>query len=244
MLQALPMKADIEALILRIEEAHSRDITEVRSDLHSLTERVDTEEAAISTLELRVSALEHSQTSQATLAGEMQLHLEEMEDRSRRNNLRLQGLPEATGTEDLPATVTAIFHIILEAPPLTLQIDRVHRALGPKSTDPDKPRDVLCRLHRYSQKHIILRKSWDHDPIEFDGATLQILPDMSRATLQRRALLKPVLESARRNGFTYRWGYPLAVTFRKAQVSFTLRSPADLPALFTFMNAEPVQVQN
>lgn len=36
----------------------------------------------------------------------LQLHQEEMEDRSRCNNLRLRGLPEATGSEDLAATVT------------------------------------------------------------------------------------------------------------------------------------------
>lgn len=33
MLQALPTKAEIEFLILRIEEAHSRDIQEVRTKL-------------------------------------------------------------------------------------------------------------------------------------------------------------------------------------------------------------------
>lgn len=36
-LQSLPTKSDIEGLILRIEEAHSRDIQEVRADLHTLT---------------------------------------------------------------------------------------------------------------------------------------------------------------------------------------------------------------
>lgn len=87
MLQALPMRADIEALILRIEEAHSRDLREVRTELHSLTDRVTTGETSLSSLESRVLALESVQDSQSVGAQEMQLHLEEMEDRSRRNNL-------------------------------------------------------------------------------------------------------------------------------------------------------------
>lgn len=33
-----------------------------------------------------------------------------MQDRSRRNNLRLRGFPEATGAEDLAATAADIFH--------------------------------------------------------------------------------------------------------------------------------------
>lgn len=39
MLQALSTQMDIEALILCIEEAHSRDIEVVRTDLHDVTDR-------------------------------------------------------------------------------------------------------------------------------------------------------------------------------------------------------------
>lgn len=159
LLQALPTSAHIEALILRIEEAHSRDLTEMRADLHTLADRVANGESSISSLENRVQALEHAQEIHAMESQEMQLHLEEMEDRSRRNILRLRGIPEAIGPEDLAETVTAIFLRLLETPPPSLEIDRVHRTLGPKSADLDRPRDVLCRLHRYSQKENILRKA-------------------------------------------------------------------------------------
>lgn len=40
-LQALPTKQDIEALILRVEETHRRDIQAVRAEVHSLSEQVD-----------------------------------------------------------------------------------------------------------------------------------------------------------------------------------------------------------
>lgn len=99
-------------------------------------------------LETRVQALERANASHMVESQEMQLHLEEMEDRSRRNNLRLRGLPEATGPEDLAVTVTAIFDSLLDPTPPS--IDRVHRTLGPKSTEPSRPQDVLCRLHRFS----------------------------------------------------------------------------------------------
>lgn len=92
------------------------------------------------------------------------------------------------GTEDLAVSVTAIFQKILGTAP-TLELDRVHRTLGPKSSDPERPQDVLCRLHKYTQKELILRKAWEHGEMEFDGAAIKILPDLSRATLQRRALL-------------------------------------------------------
>lgn len=243
-LEILPTRADIEAMILRIEEAHSRDIQEVKADLHTVENRVTSGEARISTLEERMQALEQSQQTHSLEAQEMQLHLEEMEDRSCRNNLRLRGIPEAMGQEDLAAMAAAIFRDLLDDPPPNLEIDRIHRTLGPKSTDPARPRDVLCRLHCYTQKETLLRKAWDKGDVEFDGAHIQILLDLSRATLQRRAMLKPLLELARSKGCTYRWGYPLAVIFRTDRASFTLRTPADLPALFDFLEAEPIQVPN
>lgn len=99
-----------------------------------------------------MAALERSRISQADTAADLQLHLE---DRSRRNNLGLMGLPEATGTEDLQVTVSAIFRMVLKSPQLTVEMDRVHRALGPRSNDPERPRDVICCLHCYPQKQLM-----------------------------------------------------------------------------------------
>lgn len=94
MLRALPTRADIEALILRKEEAHSKNIQEVKADLHNVENRVSSGENRLSALEDKVQALEQLQQVHTLKAQEMQLHLEEMEDRSRRNILRLRGIPE------------------------------------------------------------------------------------------------------------------------------------------------------
>lgn len=61
MLRALPTIADIEALILRIEEAHSKDIQEVKADLHNVENRVTSGESRLTALEDKVQALEQSQ---------------------------------------------------------------------------------------------------------------------------------------------------------------------------------------
>ncbi|XP_040215518.1 uncharacterized protein LOC120945431 [Rana temporaria] len=197
----------------------------------------------VATLESRMAAVEAMQAAQADTLIAQQLRLEEIEDRSRGNNLRLRGLPEATGAEDLAVSTLAILRDLLgELFPPNLSLDRIHRALGPRSMDLDRPRDIICRIHHYAHKELILRSAWERGDIEFDGATLWIMPDLSRSTLQRRALLKPLLEAARHAGLTYRWGFPISVTFKKAQQSFTLWTPADLPALFVFMDTDPVEV--
>lgn len=176
-------------------------------------------------LERWMQALEDTQTSLVAAMLAQQLQLEGIEDCSRRNNLQLRGLPEATGTEEL----AAIFRDIADdAFPVNMSFDRIYRALGPQSVDLNHPGDMIRRVHQYSHKEIILRKVWEVRDTEFDGANIQILPDLSRATLQWQAML----EIAQHSGITYRWGFPIAVTFRKHQQSFILHSPTELPAVY------------
>lgn len=124
-----------------------------------------------------------------------------------------------------------------------IKVDRVHRALGPRSSDPSRPQDVICRLHHYIHKEAIAHRAWESGDLEFDGARV-ILPDLSRAMLHHRALPKPLLDLARRRNATYRWGFPLSVTFHRGQRSFQLRSPEALPALFAFLEADPIALPN
>lgn len=73
---------------------------------------------------------------------------------------------------------------------------------------------------------------------------MKILPDLSRATLQRRAMLRPLLHNIRKLGGTYRWGYPIALIVRKGSSSFVLQHPADLPELFSFLEIETFAIPN
>lgn len=129
-LLALPSKADLEAVVSWLEKSYKREMQAVSVDVGVLTDRVTLEETAIMDMQ-RITSLEAGQSSH------------------RATNIQLQ-LQEATGTEDMPATVSAILSGLSgEACPPNLEFDRVHRALGPRSADPNRPHDVLCRLHRY-----------------------------------------------------------------------------------------------
>lgn len=113
LLCSLPSKADIEAIAGHLEATHQREVKAVRTEVQ-VTARVSAGETALTTMDKRLAELEAAQRShmEATIA--MQLHMEDLEDRSRRNNVRIKGLPEATGSEDLPETVSAIIAQLLE----------------------------------------------------------------------------------------------------------------------------------
>lgn len=93
---------------------------------------------------------------------------------------------------------------------------------------------MICQFHHYIHKEAILRKSWEVGDLEFNGAPNKILPDLSRATLQCQALLRPLLELASGLNVTYRWGVHLSDTFRKNQQSFPLCVPESLPAILNW----------
>lgn len=102
LLQALPSKVDTEALIGRVEAAHRQELRVVRKEVQAISSRMTAGESSLTALDQRVSALEAIQDKHTEAAIQLQLQLEDMEDRSRRNNLRLRGLPEARGSKNLP----------------------------------------------------------------------------------------------------------------------------------------------
>lgn len=114
LIQALPTRADIEAFITKVEEAHYKELQQVRVGLQVLTERVADGEATSQTLEQRVTVLERDRLAQMDTTVALQIQLEDLKDRSRRNNLRLRGIPEAMGQENLQDVVISIFQKILE----------------------------------------------------------------------------------------------------------------------------------
>lgn len=74
----------------------------------------------------------------------LQLSVDDGENHSHRNNIRLCGLPEVTSGGDLRATVIAIFNRLLDKPPTAeLELDHVHRVQGPRGGDALVTRDVL-----------------------------------------------------------------------------------------------------
>lgn len=77
--------------------------------------------------------------------------------------------------------------------------------------------------------------------MDWEGAQVKILSDVSRATLQCRALLRPVLDRVRQMGHTYHWGFPISVTIQKGSFSFTLRLQTALQDFFSFLDIEIAQ---
>lgn len=108
-----------------------------------------------------------------------------------------------------------------------IEMDRVRRALKPKD-QASKPRDVICRVYSFALKEDIMRKARLIKPILIDGTPIQLFPDLSWITLQKRRVLQPLLHSLQDNCIAYRWGFPFTLTATRAGKMATLRVPEDI----------------
>ena len=137
------------------------------------------------------SALE-TQTSQ----------MEYLENQSRRNNIRVSGIPESPD-ETWDSAESKVKQAIEEELGIAVDIERAHRVNtrhpggnGGRG-DPEKPRTIVWRLHSWKQKEAVLRKARKEKP-----QGLFISDDLAAATLEKRATQLDKLREAKRAGKT------------------------------------------
>lgn len=154
--------------------------------------------------------------------------LADLEDRSRRNNLKIRGIPETIPPAELRTYATKLFSIIApELSPIELTIDRIHRIPKPRHLDDSIPRDVLMRVHFFQTKEQILStsRSMPHLPEPFTG--LQLYPDLSQHTLQLRRQLKTVTKALNNHKLIYKWRHPATLVVTRNGTHHTISNIQD-----------------
>ncbi|KAJ1100703.1 hypothetical protein NDU88_005784 [Pleurodeles waltl] len=95
--------------------------------------------------------------------------LTDMEDRSRRDNIRLLGIPENEEGTDMQAFLSSTLSklTLLDFDP-PLEFQRAHR-VGPKRSDnSSRPRPIIACLLQHNQTRQILQAARNHGPFRVD----------------------------------------------------------------------------
>ncbi|KAJ1182351.1 hypothetical protein NDU88_007543 [Pleurodeles waltl] len=83
---------------------------------------------------------------------DLKVHMEDLENRSRWNNIRIMGTPSDAEGTDLHEYVTALFQQVLGDPPETrIKLDRVHR-VSPSRPAKAPPADILVCVRDFQQQ--------------------------------------------------------------------------------------------
>ncbi|XP_063775329.1 nodal homolog 2-A-like [Pseudophryne corroboree] len=135
--------------------------------------------------------------------------LSDIEDRSRRNNLKLRGVPGTVANSALSDFAVYLFSKLLPSNrPADFLIDIIHRLPKARNAPDGVPQDVLMRLHYYHVKEAILKAARPSDAASEALGSLQIFGDLSPATLAKRRSLYPITSVLRKENILYRWGFP------------------------------------
>lgn len=75
---------------------------------------------------------------------DMNRQIEDLDNRRRRHNIRVRGIPESITPEQIRPALSSIFNGLLDRPKASpIEYDRAHRALRPRVPDNNPPRDII-----------------------------------------------------------------------------------------------------
>ncbi len=145
----------------------------LQSSIDAFRETVDDFQGRLVSMETRVGenfenliaaekVIKNLQTQNSSLLD----RIEDLENRSRRSNLRIVNIPE--GSENNQDPVKFVSEMLKEVtgtevfdePPI---LERAHRSPGQKPTDGQKPRPFVVCFHRFQDKERLLRWSQSHE---------------------------------------------------------------------------------
>ncbi|KAG8551096.1 hypothetical protein GDO81_018459 [Engystomops pustulosus] len=229
-IRTIPTREDMESYVSRLGQSYRSEMSTLKDEVHHIEGRVLTVETSQLAVEERLAAHSAHLASQSSQLQTLSDHLDDLENHGRRNNIRVRGLPESIEPSAIHSSLQGLFNLVLGVPADTpLELDHEHRSLGPKSPDPNRPRDIICRVHRYQLKESIMNCAREQGEIRFRGSSVQFLPDLSRLTLLKRKALHPLLDSLRRKSLQYSWGFPFRLQVRHNGRLHVLRHPGNLP---------------
>ncbi|KAJ1192597.1 hypothetical protein NDU88_001904 [Pleurodeles waltl] len=165
----------------------------------------------------------------------------DLEDRSRRDNIRLFGIPENEEGPDvqaflgsiLPKLTSLTFH-----PPLEFQ--RAHR-VGQKHPDgASRTRPIIACLLRHAQTYQLLQAAQNHGPFRIDKYEIRITADYSKDTNERRKAFLTLRPRLRQLEMKFGLFDPARMWVTKNGVSKDFYNPKDLRLFLDSFQHQPM----
>ncbi|CAH2296857.1 Hypothetical predicted protein [Pelobates cultripes] len=184
------------------------------------------------------SVVTHSRTMRQQIT-DLEMMVEDLANRSRRNNVRLRGLPESPHEGDLVNKMKQYFkQLIPDISDEHWAIDRAHRALRARRVEGQTPRDIILRFHYYSTKEAVMKYARNKN-LTYQDTAINLYQDLSPTTLQRRRNWRPLTLLLQEKEIKYTWGHPFKLVAFKSGTTYTLLPGADPKKFLRSLQVEP-----
>ncbi|OCT74389.1 hypothetical protein XELAEV_18033364mg [Xenopus laevis] len=186
----------------------------LQGTLATVTEKItDHEVQELKELGIRTLAVEDK---------DLQDRVEDSENRTRRNNIWIRGLPESM--QDLHTEIPFLLSALVpDLSPGQLILDRVHKALGPKQQG-GPPKDIIAKVHYYKVKEAIMSTSRAAPNLDYKCHKYTLYTDLTSLTIQRHKQMKPITAALISHRIKYRWGYPFKLLFSHQYKPYAITS--------------------
>lgn len=172
----------------------------------ALNQRVETIENSQDDIRQAMVEVQDTIKNQEVVMNSLLDRLDDYENRNWRQNICIRRPPETIETSDLLQSAQSLFRQILGDLVLEkIKIDRVHHTLMSSPLNTERPRDIICKLHKYAMKEAIMKAARSKSKIDFEGGQISLFMDLSRRTLMQRRAVRPLLN------VNYRWGFPFCI---------------------------------
>ena len=212
--------AELEKLRQENNEGHSQTMVslgklettmqEMKGDLARLEKKTTEAENRISSVEDTV--LRHERAIRYLLTREVDLaaRCEDLQNRSRRNNLRIYRVPENREGADVKAFVKNFLQTTLQlGPEVNLQIERAHRALGAKPrSSTAAPRSIVVKFVDFSVKEMILKQAWGQRQVIYKDNPVFFDHDYSPELQKKRSQVREVIKQLKQKNIKAKCIYP------------------------------------
>lgn len=204
-------KRDFTVFKNEVLQTMKDDLAEFKDEVLN---ELQTQNANITSAQTRIAELESTCVAlRDTLLTTIQLNIDtqdkmvDLESRSRRNNLRIYGVPEGQEGKSVIEFVTQLLTEQLELPPgVDVQIQRAHRALTTKPPPEQPPRSLVVNFLQHRVKEMILQKAWSKK-IELDGGRIYFDHDYASAVVDKRKEYGPIKTVLKENGIRFQTPY-------------------------------------
>lgn len=199
-----------------------RDMDKFRDRLSETERRIgDTEDtlrehgASLRTLQIKMKTVE--------------TRAEDQENRNRRNNLRVVGLPEGAEGRDPAAYTEKLLRDLLPQAPFSpyFAVERAHRMPSVKGPPGAPPRTFIFRLLNFRDRDLVLREARKLEELRYENVKIMLFPDYSMETQRQRRTFDHVKAQLRVKGLKYNMLFPAKLKVVDGESSKFFTSPEE-----------------
>lgn len=187
----------------------SKRMDDIAEDLKGITQRVDEAEQRVVDIEEFNANTNDTLQHTLHLQLDLQARVTDLEARSRRNNIRVHGIPEEAEGTNMKQFMENFLKSELtldNTPPLHIQ--HCHRSLGSRPPPSANPRSIVMCFLEYTIKEKVLQAAWGKKVIQFNGRRIYFDHDYPTDILSKRKAYNPIRKILKDKGHRFQTLYP------------------------------------